>query len=240
MYEAITPSFVHHVRRLSRGARRVASVCVGSFLLAEAGLLDGRRATTHWESSDLMTRLYPTIDVDADAIYVRDGNVWTSAGVTAGIDLALAMVAEDHGQAGAAAVARNLVVYLQRSGGQTQFSRLLASQAAEREPLRELLAWIVDHLDEDLGVVRLAEEMHLSERQLTRVFKTELGVTPAEHVEGVRLEAACRLLETTTNTVEQIAKQCGYANPETMHRAFRRRYNTTPLDHREHFGAHVS
>jgi transcriptional regulator GlxA family with amidase domain len=234
---ALTKSFLHHVRRLSKHARRVASVCVGSFVLAEAGILDGRRATTHWESAGLMADLYPDIDVDADAIYIRDGHVWTSAGVTAGIDLALAMVTEDYGHEGAAAIARNLVVYLQRGGGQSQFSNLLATQAAEREPLRDLLTWMTDHLDEDLGVARLAREMHLSERQLTRVFKTELGVTPAEHVETVRLEAACRLLETTTNTVEQIAKQCGYTNPETMHRAFRRRLGITPVEHRRHFQA---
>jgi transcriptional regulator GlxA family with amidase domain len=237
MREAMTPTFVHHVRRLAGSARRVASVCVGSFVLAQAGLLAGCRATTHWESADLMARLYPDVEVDADAIYIRDGNMWTSAGVTAGIDLALAMVADDHGTQAAATIARNLVVYLQRSGGQTQFSTLLAAQAAEREPVRELLDWITQHLAEDLGVARLAEEMHLSERQLTRVFKAEVGVTPAEYVENVRLEAACRLLETTTSTVEQIAKTCGYANPETMHRAFRRRLDATPNEHRQHFQA---
>jgi transcriptional regulator GlxA family with amidase domain len=179
--------------------------------------------------------MYPGVTVDADAIYIRDGNVWTSAGVTAGIDLALAMVADDYGYEGAAKVARNLVVYLQRSGGQSQFSALLATQAAEREPIRELLAWMPEHIAEDLTVPRLAEQMNLSERQFTRVFKSETGVTPAEHVETLRLEAACRLLETTTNTVEQVAKACGYSNPETMHRAFRRRLNTTPIEHRQHF-----
>jgi len=234
---SVPPEFVQHVRRLALGARRVASVCVGSFVLAEAGLLDQCRVTTHWESADLMARRYPDITVDADAIYIRDGNVWTSAGVTAGIDLALAMVADDHGHQAAAAIARNLVVYLQRSGGQSQFSTLLASQAAEREPMRELLAWLPDHLNEDLTVPRLAERMNLSERQFTRVFKAEVGVTPAEHVEAIRLEAACRLLETTTSTVDQISRDCGYSNPETMHRAFRRRLNTTPTEHRHHFRA---
>jgi transcriptional regulator GlxA family with amidase domain len=235
MYTAFGGGFVHHIRRLASHARRVASVCVGSFVLAEAGLLDQCRATTHWESADLFASLYPDVTVDADAIYIRDGKVWTSAGVTAGIDLALAMVADDHGHEGAARIARNLVVYLQRSGGQSQFSALLATQAAEREPIRELLAWMPEHLGEDLTVPRLARQINLSDRQFTRVFKNETGVTPAEHVEILRLEAARRLLETTTNTVEQVAKACGYANPETMHRAFRRRLNTTPIEHRNHF-----
>ena len=241
MWTAFGDGFVHHIRRLASHARRVASVCVGSFVLAEAGLLDNCRATTHWESADLFANMYPGVTVDADAIYIRDGNVWTSAGVTAGIDLALAMVADDHGHEGAARIARNLVVYLQRSGGQSQFSALLATQAAEREPIRDLLAWMPEHLTDDLTIPRLAEQMNLSERQFTRVFKSETGVTPAEHVETLRLEAACRLLESTTNTVEQIARACGYANPETMHRAFRRRLNTTPIGHRQHFqGASAS
>src|SRR5262249_24699937 len=182
----VTRELVQQVRRLALGARRVASVCVGSFVLAEAGLLDDCRVTTHWESAELMARRYPDVTVDADAIYIRDGNIWTSAGITAGIDLALALVADDHGHQAAATIARNLVVYLQRSGGQSQFSTLLASQAAEREPMRELLAWLPDHLNEDLTVPRLAERMNLSERQFTRVFKAEVGVTPAEHVEAIR------------------------------------------------------
>lgn len=235
MRSAMGEDFLRHIRRLAAGARRVASVCVGSFVLAEAGLLDECRVTTHWEAAEMMAGLYPDVTVDADPIYIRDGKVWTSAGITAGIDLALAMVAEDHGHDAASTIARNLVVYLQRSGGQSQFSQLLSAQAAEREPLRELLSWIVDNLDADLTIGQLAGRMHLSERQFTRVFKDELGITPAEHVERVRIEAARRLLETTNQTVGQIAMACGYANPETLHRAFRRRLNTTPIEHREHF-----
>ena len=205
-------TFLHHVRRLAAGARRVTSVCIGAFVLAEAGLLDGRRATTHWEFANHLANTYPCIDVDPDAIYVRDGKVWTSAGVTSGIDLALALLADDHGQQAAATIARHLVVYLRRSGGQAQFSAPLAAQATEREPLRELLSWLVDHVDADLSVAQLARQMNLSERQFTRVFKDGVGTTPAEHVETIRLEAACRLLETTPNTVEQIAKSCGYGH----------------------------
>jgi transcriptional regulator GlxA family with amidase domain len=223
------------VRRLATDARRVTSVCSGAFVLAAAGLLDGRRATTHWADCGLLDETYVDVTVDPDAIYVHDGNVWTSAGVTAGIDLTLALVADDHGRQAAATVARQLVVYLQRSGGQAQFSALLAGQAADTEPVRDLLSWLRDHLTSDLSVAALARQINLSERQFTRVFKAEVGATAADHVEAVRLESACRLLETTNRTIEQIAKTCGFGTPETMNRTFRRRLNTTPGDHRHHF-----
>jgi transcriptional regulator GlxA family with amidase domain len=234
---AADAKLVDNIRRLAGRSRRVTSVCSGAFLLAAAGLLDGRRATTHWAECALLERDYPTVTVEPDSIYVHDGNVWTSAGVTAGIDLALALVADDHGRRAAATVARRLVVYLRRSGGQAQFSPMLAAQsAANEEPIRDLLAWLPDHLADDLSVPALAARAHLSERQFGRVFKAEVGATPAEHVEAVRLEAACRLLETTVRPVDQIARECGFGVPETMDRAFRRRLNTTPTDHRHHFG----
>jgi len=226
-----------HVRRLAAEARRVTSVCSGAFVLAAAGLLEGRRATTHWAECGLLDDRYAAVTVDPDAIYVHDGNVWTSAGVTAGIDLTLALVADDHGQRAAATVARQLVVYLQRSGGQAQFSALLAGQAADTKPVRDLLAWLRDHLADDLSVSALARQIHLSERQFTRVFKSEVGATAADHVEAVRLESACRLLETTDRTIEQIARTCGFGTPETMNRTFRRRLSTTPGSHRHHFRA---
>jgi transcriptional regulator GlxA family with amidase domain len=227
---------LHHVRRLAADARRVTSVCSGAFVLAAAGLLDGRRATTHWAECRLLERAHPEVTVEPDSIYVRDGNTWTSAGVTAGIDLALALVADDHGQQAAAVTARQLVVYLRRSGGQTQYSALLAAQAADSEPIRDLLAWLPDHLAEDLTVPALAARLHLSERQFSRLFRAELDTTPADHVEAVRLAAACRLLETTSAAIEQIARRCGFGAPETMNRAFRRRLGTTPGEHRRHFG----
>lgn len=223
------------VRRLATDARRVSSVCSGAFVLAAAGLLEGRRATTHWAECGLLDDTYAEVTVDPDAIYVHDGNVWTSAGVTAGIDLTLALVADDHGHQAAATIARHLVVYLQRSGGQAQFSALLAGQAADTEPVRDLLSWLRDHLTDDLSVAALARQVNLSERQFTRVFKAEVGATAADHVEAVRLESACRLLETTNRTIEQIAKTCGFGTPETMNRTFRRRLNTTPGEHRHHF-----
>ena len=224
-----------HIRRLATDARRVTSVCSGAFLLAATGLLNGRRATTHWADCGNLDATYADVTVDPDAIYVNDGNVWTSAGVTAGIDLTLALVADDHGQHAAATVARQLVVYLQRSGGQAQFSALLAGQEADTEPVRDLLAWVRDHLTDDLSVAGLARQVNLSERHFTRVFKAEVGATAADHVEAVRLESACRLLESTNRTIEQIAKTCGFGTPETMNRAFRRRLNTTPGEHRHHF-----
>lgn len=228
---------VDNIRRLAPRARRVTSVCSGAFLLAAAGLLDGRRATTHWAECAQLEREYPSVSVEPDAIYVNDGNVWTSAGVTAGIDLALALVADDHGRKAAAIVARRLVVYLRRSGGQGQYSALLAAQSTNDEPIRDVLDWVPDHLTDDLSIPSLSARAHLSERQFSRVFKSEVGISPAEHVEAVRIETACRLLETTTNSMEQIARACGFGTPETMNRAFRRRLNTTPSNHRYHFGS---
>jgi transcriptional regulator GlxA family with amidase domain len=237
MNEAASDSkLIDNIRRLAAQSRRVASVCTGAFLLAKAGLLDEKRATTHWDYCAGLEREYPRVSVAPDAIFVRDGNVWTSAGVTAGIDLALALVADDYGRNAAATVARRLVVYLRRSGGQAQYSALLAAQSANDEPIRDLLNWIPDNLTADLSIPPMAARTHLSERQFSRVFKGEVGITPAEHVESVRMEAACRLLETTLLGIEEIARACGFGTPETMNRAFRRRLNTTPVNHRHHFG----
>lgn len=223
------------LRRLATQSRRVASVCSGAFLLAAAGLLDGRRAVTHWAECHRLSRNYPDVAVDPDAIYVHDGNVWTSAGVTAGIDLTLALVAEDHGRKAAATVARQLVVYLRRSGGQSQFSALLAAQEADTQPIQDLLAWLPEHLTQDLSIPKLALLTNLSERHFSRLFKAEVGVGPAEHIEAVRLETACRLIESTHITIDQIASTSGFGTVETMNRAFRRRLGTTPLQHRHHF-----
>ncbi|MCU1423756.1 MAG: helix-turn-helix protein, partial [Microbacteriaceae bacterium] len=228
---------VQQIRRVAVNSRRVTSVCSGAFLLAAAGLLDGRRATTHWADCESLADDYPLVAVEPDAIYVHDDNVWTSAGVTAGIDLALALVAEDYGQRAAVEVARQLVVYLRRSGGQAQFSAVLAAQSSDYEPVRDVLTWLADNLTADLSIPALAARAHLSDRQFSRVFKAEVGITPAEHVEAVRMEAACRLLETTARSMEQVASTCGFGVPETMNRAFRRRLDTTPGEHRHHFGA---
>ena len=223
------------LRTAASSARRVASVCSGAFLLAQAGLLDGRRATTHWSVCEMLARLYPAVKVDADPIYVRDGDVWTSAGVTAGMDLALALVEQDHGGELALAVARQLVVFAQRPGGQSQFSAQLAVRRAEREPLRQTVAFVAEHPEADLSVPALARRAAMSVRTFARAFRHEVGTTPAVFVQRSRVEAARRLLEATDRTVEDVARACGFGTVETMHRAFQRTLRTTPGQYRRHF-----
>lgn len=223
------------VRRLAARSRRVVSVCSGAFVLAEAGLLDGRRATTHWGSCDLLARRYPEVNVEPDAIFVRDDEVWTSAGVTAGIDLALALVEDDLGRDVALQVARRLVVFLKRPGGQSQFSAQLAGQFAAREPLRELQGWIADHLAEDLGVERLAAHVAMSPRNFSRAFRRDVGLTPARFVERARVDAARRHLEESSASVDEVASLCGFGTAETMRRTFFRALKVTPTDYRNRF-----
>ena len=219
----------------ARRSRRVASVCTGAFLLARAGLLDGRRATTHWASCADLAARYPAVTVEPDPIFVRDGDVVTSAGVTAGMDLALGLVEEDLGREVALEAARWLVVFLQRPGGQAQFSAQLAAQAADRAPLRELQAWIPDHLDEDLSVRALARRACMSDRNFARAFRRETGMTPGAYVESARVERARIALETGDLPVEAIALQAGFGTVETMRRAFRRRVGVSPNDYRTRF-----
>jgi transcriptional regulator GlxA family with amidase domain len=226
---------IRWLRTAAPRSRRLASVCSGAFLLARAGLLDGRSATTHWSSCRELARRYPSVHVETDPIFVRDGDVYTSAGVTAGIDLALALVEEDLGPDVARDVARWLVLFLRRPGGQSQFSAALAGQQAEREPLRELQGWVMDHLDEDLTVPALAERVFMSPRNFARAFKREVGMTPAVYVETVRVERARTLLETGGEAVEQVALRCGFGTVETMRRVFRRRLGVSPGDYRQRF-----
>jgi transcriptional regulator GlxA family with amidase domain len=206
-------------------------------MLARAGLLDGRRATTHWAACEALQRHYPAIDVEPDPIYVRDGNVYTSAGVTAGIDLALALVEEDLGRRVARDVARSLVLFVRRPGGQAQFSASLAGQAAERRSLRELQEWLADNLDQDLSVAALAERAYMSPRNFARVFAREVGATPASYVESLRLERGRLLLETTELQLEEIARRCGFGTVETLRRVFTRRLRVGPNDYRRRFNA---
>ncbi|HYM32916.1 MAG TPA: GlxA family transcriptional regulator [Candidatus Cybelea sp.] len=221
-------------------ARRICSVCTGAFLLAEAGLLDGRRATTHWASCELLAKRYPSVTVEPDSIYVRDGNVWTSAGVTAGMDLALALVEDDFGRECAITAARWLVMFARRPGGQSQFSAHLAAQAAEHEPIAKAQAWIVDHLDADLSVAALAERVAMSPRNFARVFVRETGSTPADFVEAARIDAARRALEQSRGGVEQVARACGFSDAEHMRRAFHRRLGVSPQDYRARFRTQAS
>ena len=229
------PRLVDWLRAHGPDARRLVSVCTGSLLLAEAGLLDGRRATTHWALCTRMTNRYPAVRVEPDPIFVRDGNVATSAGVTAGIDLALALVEEDHGRDVALAVARILVVFLRRPGNQAQFSAQLAAQTARREPLRELQQWITEHPGDDLSVEALARRARLSPRHFARAFHAETGTTPGRYVERVRLEHARRLLEETPDGVQEVSRAAGYGTPEAMRRAFVKTLGTAPAEYRRRF-----
>ena len=223
------------LRATAPRCRRVASVCSGAFVLAEAGLLDGRRATTHWSVCDLLARRYPSVTVDPEPIYVRDGDVWTSAGVTAGMDLALALVEGDHGRDEALRIARRFVLFLRRPGNQAQFSAQLAAQAAGRDGLREVQHWIADHPGADLSVEALARRAGMSTRHFARCFTAEVGVTPARYVENVRLEAARRLLEESDEGVDAVARTCGFGTAETMRRTFVRALRVPPAEYRTRF-----
>jgi transcriptional regulator GlxA family with amidase domain len=227
--------YVSVVRRLARQSRRVVSVCGGAFLLAYAGLLDGKKATTHWLGSKELAARFPKIDVEPDAIYVKDGNTYTSAGVTAGIDLALALVEEDLGRAIALNCARHLVVFMRRPGGQSQFSAALQSQQAQRDPINDLIAWATDHLAADLSVEALAERVHMSHRNFARVFRQEVGATPAAFIEKLRVEGARRRLEETDESLDTIASHCGFGSADSMRRSFRRLVKVAPGDYRQRF-----
>ncbi len=215
--------------------RRVATVCTGAFIAAEAGLLEGRRVTTHWASAGQLAAEYPGLEVDADPIYVRDGKYWTSAGVTAGIDLALALVDEDLGGDVAQTVARWLVMFLHRPGGQTQFSSPVWVPRAERSTVRAVQTLVESAPAGDHRLPALAAAAAMSVRHFTRVFTDEVGETPGRFVERVRLEAARRALETTTDTLEVVASGCGFGSAETMRRTFQRRLNVAPDTYRRRF-----
>lgn len=223
------------IARTAPRARRVASVCTGAFLLAEAGLLDGRRVTTHWSACEALGRRYPALTVEEDPIFIRDGEVWTSAGVTAGIDLALALVEADAGNDAALAVARQLVMFVRRPGGQAQFSAQLAARVADRHPLREVQEWIPDNLGSDLNVEALAERAHMSPRNFARAFKREIGITPAAYVERARIERAQQLLQNPRAAIKDVALQCGFGSEDRMRRSFQRRVGVGPAGYRDRF-----
>jgi transcriptional regulator GlxA family with amidase domain len=229
------PDLIGWLTRMGPRTRRIVGLCTGTFVLAEAGLLDGRRATTHWAFCDELARRYPRVTVESDPIYVRDGSVYTSAGSTAGLDLVLALVEEDLGRRLALAVAQWMVFFLKRPGGQAQFSAQLSTQMAEHEPLRELQAWILEHPEADLSVEALARRVAMSPRNFFRVFLREVGMTPGRFVERVRVEAARRLLEETSRGVPAAAAACGFGSPETMRVAFRRTLGVSPRGYRSRF-----
>jgi transcriptional regulator GlxA family with amidase domain len=217
--------------------RRLASVCTGAYLLAQAGLLDGKRVATHWWAADSLQRRFPQIRVEPEPIFIEDGGVWTSAGVTAGIDLSLALIQDDLGHDRAMQIARHLVVFLKRPGGQAQFSAALEAQSAADGDFAGLHAWVRDHLAEEITVDRLAHEAGMSTRTFARAYAAKAGRTPARMVEAMRLEAARRGLEATDEPVKQIARTCGFGDEERMRRTFQRRLGVCPLDYRGRFAA---
>jgi len=226
--EAIgSPSLTYWIRTASQRARGIASVCSGAFLLAQAGILDGRSATTHWANTAQFARRFPQVILEPDRIYVADGHVWTSAGITAGIDLALALIAEDLGEAVAVRTAQQLVVYRRRPGGQSQHSTL-TEVGGRASRFAELLAWMAERLAEPLGVERLAAQAAMSPRNFSRAFTAATGLSPAKAVERLRLEAARDEVETSAASIDQVAAATGFRDPERMRRAFIRAFGQPP------------
>jgi transcriptional regulator GlxA family with amidase domain len=217
----IDPELLAWVVERTKDTRRVGSICAGAFVLAAAGVLDGRQATTHWQLADELARRYPQVRVDGDRIYTQDGSIWTSAGVSAGVHLALAMVEEDHGHALALEIARRMVLFMRRGAGQLQFSSQLAAQAADHQPIRDLIAWISEHLNEDLSVPALARRVGMSDRNFSRVFTQQVGSTPARFVAHLRTEAAKLKMAESGEKLEAIAESAGFGDGETLRRHLR-------------------
>ena len=228
--------FVDWLKRQSGCARRFGSICTGALVLAKAGLLEGRRATTHWNWCDELARNYPGVTVDPDPIFVKDGNCYTSAGMSAGIDMTLALVEEDLGSDLALRIARMMVVFLRRPAGQSQFSATLAAQSQAHRSFADLLAWIADNIRRDLSIDMLARRAAMSPRNFARLFMQEIGKTPGKHVEDLRLEAARCLLESTAASLEEVAKFSGFNSAEVLRRVFARRLGTTPGQYRKSLG----
>jgi transcriptional regulator GlxA family with amidase domain len=222
------------LRNAATSVRRLGSVCVGAFLLAEAGLLNRKRATVHWKYARELALRYPQTLVDPNPIWVRDGNIYTSAGISAGIDLALAWVEQDYGSAAALKVARELVLFLRRPAGQDQFSASLSAQALETKSIHELQVWMAENLDKAMTVALLAARVAMSPRNFARIFRLEMGVTPAQYLLRLRVEAARRLLEQTDKAPSQIAFACGFSSADLMRRGFQRLLGTTPVHYRNH------
>lgn len=227
--------FLAWLRRIYPSVRRICSICVGTYALAEAGILDGKQATTHWEHSQAFQQKYPQIKVDTDPFYTRDGNVYSSGGVASGIDLSLALVEEDHGRDIALKVARKLVIYLKRTGYQSQFSTLLEIHTLENSIAGKLYSWMIRHLQENMSVEHLAEHANMSLRNFNRVFLKETGMTPAKFVEKLRVETARRYLEDSDLSMEQIAEKCGLGGVVSMRRTFMRHMMVSPSDYRRSF-----
>lgn len=225
------------VRRAAPYAERIVSICGGALLLAQTGLLDGRRATTHWRLLDTLQERFPRVKVERGPIYVQDGPIWTSAGVSSGFDLTLALVENDYGFTLARDVAQDLVMFLRRPGGQSQFSRYLLNQSKRAGPIRDLQSWILENLAGELSVDTLAAQISMSPRNFTRVFTREVGTSPAKYVEEIRLDAARQLLEQTMEGIEQVAAATGFGSGLNLRRVFERNLQLTPTEYRERFHA---
>jgi transcriptional regulator GlxA family with amidase domain len=234
-FQALDPAVSQWLARRAPESRRYGSICTGVFLLAAAGLLEGRQVTTHWECADKLRHDYPDLSVDSDQIFIRDGKLSTAAGVTSGIDLALAMVEEDHGRDIALIVARYMVVFLKRPGGQSQFSAHLTAQIADKGPIQSIADHILSDLRSDLSVETLAGRANMSTRNFSRVFLRDIGVTPADFVESARVDAARRLLQDSSMPLQRVADRCGFADLHSMRRVFRRSLGVGPTDYRATF-----
>jgi transcriptional regulator GlxA family with amidase domain len=231
----VPKALLNWLQERAKTTRRMGSICAGAFILAEAGILDGKRATSHWRVCAKLAKCYPKVKVEHDPIFIKDGNVYTSAGISTGMDLSLAMVEEDFGREIALAVARQLVLYLKRPGNQSQFSAFLTHQDVDYKPISDLQDWIVDHLNEDLSIENLAEKASMSPRNFARVFLRETGITPAKYVEKLRLETARRRVVESQLTLDEISSECGIGNADALRRLFLRHLRTTPSDYRRCF-----
>jgi transcriptional regulator GlxA family with amidase domain len=227
--------YIRWIAEAAGRSRRVASICTGAFLLAAAGLLDGKRVVTHWSFCDRLAREFPKVNVLPNPIYLRDGSVYTSAGITAGIDLCLALVEEDHGHETALAVARQLVMFLVRPGGQAQYSHMLSRQAATSEPLRELQVYMLENLKADLSVEALAEKIGMSPRHFSRVCLREMKMNPGQFVDRLRVEAAQQLIDSSSMGLKEIAEACGFGSADSMRRTFQRVIGITAGEYTERF-----
>ena len=227
--------YVQWIRETAKRSRRVASICTGAFLLAAAGLLDGKRVVTHWKFCGRLAKEFPKVNVLPDPIFLRDGAVYTSAGITAGIDLCLALVEEDHGHEAALAIARQLVMFLVRPGGQSQYSHMLSHQAATSEPLRELQVYMLEHLNADLSVEALAERMGMSPRHFSRVCLREMKMSPGQFVDRLRVEAAQQMIDSSSRGLKEIADECGFGSADSMRRIFQRVLGVTAGEYIQRF-----
>lgn len=240
MDRSLAPQAVQWIKTNSRTARRTGSICTGAFVLAAAGLLDGRKATTHWMHASNLQKRYPQITVESDSIWVQDGPVFTSAGVTSGIDLALALVEQDCGASVAQLVARGLVVYFRRPGSQSQFSQLLRTQSAPGAQFKDLIPWIMENLQKDLSVDLLADKCSMSQRHFARQFTEAYSTTPAKMVEKLRLESAKTLLSESELSIEQVSRKCGYKSDDVFRKSFYRNLELTPFEYRRLWADHAS